>query len=72
MTTVSIRARPATMDDLKDGQVVLLPIWNEYGPGHQAVTIRYNKSWKVWVHGTGYIQHCVPDFFPENCFVPCP
>lgn len=72
MTTVSIRARPATHDDLKEGQVLLLPIWNERGPGHQAVTIRKNNQRGLWVHGTGSISHCVPDFFPENCFVPAP
>lgn len=73
MTTVSIRARPATMDDLQDGQVLLLPIWNERGPGHRAVTVHEFKSPKgVWFFRFDGVEKMLPDFFPENCFVPCP
>lgn len=74
MTTVSIRARPATMDDLKEGNVILLPIWNEHGPVHQPVTIwcRYPKNWIFYLAGEFLNYQPLPDFFPENCYVPAP
>lgn len=74
MTTVFIRARPATMDDLQDGQVLLLPIWDEHGQGHQVVAVYLYTSLKrqYYLVGNDQKRHLLPDFFPENCYVPAP
>ncbi len=71
--TVSIRCRPATFEDLKDGQVLLLSILNEHGAGHQAVTIFQNwiEENMVFFDYQSGKNRPLPDFFPENCFVPC-
>lgn len=77
MTTVSIRARPATMDDLRDGHILLLPIIDEeYGQSHRAVTIIEknlpNYTWYFYRVSELHKYEPVPQFFPEDCYVPAP
>lgn len=74
--TVSIRCRPATINDLIDGQVLLLPILNEHGAGYRVVTVFqrwYCQEPKFWFYDS-FLQKTkpIPDFFPENCYIPCP
>lgn len=68
-TSVSLYCRPATLKDLKFGQGILLP----QDGGYVLKFLReFHSCW--YVFGDAFaicLGDKLPDFFPQNCFVPC-